>query len=162
MVHLSDLFEHNLWANLALLDTCAQLGDEQLDAVVPGTYGSVRATLLHLAGAERRYMQRLRREERSPFATEFPGFDALRASLIETGEALATLAEELDGSEQVDGDFGGRTWRVENRVVFVQAINHGTEHRAHILTTITANGGEGVDIDGWSWAEATGAMRALD
>jgi uncharacterized damage-inducible protein DinB len=45
---LVTFYEHNTWANLRLLDFCAGLSDEQLDASAPGTFGRVRATLVHI------------------------------------------------------------------------------------------------------------------
>ena len=49
MVSLLVMFyEHNTWANLRLLDFCAGLSDEQLDASAPGTFGRVRDTLVHI------------------------------------------------------------------------------------------------------------------
>lgn len=159
MASLSDLYRHNLWANLALVDHLAKLTDEQLDAVVPGTFGSSRATLMHLAGAEKRYVQRLRGQERTAIPDEFPGFDAVRASLEETGSAFIGFADTLDGAATTHADFDGQRWTVENRVVLVQAINHATEHRAHIMTSITANGADGLELDGWMWGEVSGAAR---
>lgn len=49
---LTELFKHNLWGNLRLLDACEKLSDEQLDATSPGTYGSIRDTLVHIASGE--------------------------------------------------------------------------------------------------------------
>ena len=49
MVPLLVMFcEHNTRANLRLLDFCARLSDEQLDASAPGTFGRVRDTLVHI------------------------------------------------------------------------------------------------------------------
>ena len=45
---LVTLCEHNTGANLRLLDFCAGLSDEQLDASAPGTFGRVRDTLVHI------------------------------------------------------------------------------------------------------------------
>jgi uncharacterized damage-inducible protein DinB len=45
---LVTLYEHNTWANLRLLDFCAGLSDEQLDASAPGTCGRVRDTLVRI------------------------------------------------------------------------------------------------------------------
>ena len=53
---LVELYRHNLWANLRMADACAGLTEGQLDASVHGTAGSIRATLLHIAGAEQRYV----------------------------------------------------------------------------------------------------------
>ena len=56
---LVKLFEHDRWANLRAVEACAGLTDAQLDAAVRGTAGSVRHTLMHIAGAEQRYVMRL-------------------------------------------------------------------------------------------------------
>ena len=45
---LVTFYEHNTWANLRLLDFSAGLSAEQLDASVPGTFGRVRDTLVHI------------------------------------------------------------------------------------------------------------------
>src|SRR2546425_7384402 len=91
-----DLYKHNLWANLKLMDTCAALNDEQLDADAPGTYGSVRNTLLHMVAAERRYVSMLTGQppDRTIHETAgFPGVPALRESTQESGSALIEIAE---------------------------------------------------------------------
>ena len=48
---LTTLFNHNLWANLRLLDVCADLTDEQLDSTLDGTFGSIRDTWQHISRA---------------------------------------------------------------------------------------------------------------
>ena len=69
---LTTLFSHNLWANTTLLEHCAGLGEEQLDASIVGTFGSIRATLTHMARSEESYLHRiitrqpLRRTEGEP------------------------------------------------------------------------------------------------
>jgi uncharacterized damage-inducible protein DinB len=49
---LEDVFAHNVWATLRLLDACIALSPEQLDTAVPGTYGSILDTARHLVGSE--------------------------------------------------------------------------------------------------------------
>ena len=53
---LAELFRHNLWANLTLIDLCLTLPEEILETNVPGTYGGIRETLTHVVGAEERYL----------------------------------------------------------------------------------------------------------
>ena len=52
---LVEQFRHNLWANLKLLDACAQLPPERLRADAPGTFGSIYRTLMHIVRAEEWY-----------------------------------------------------------------------------------------------------------
>ncbi len=99
---LVKLFEHNRWANLRAVEACAGLTDAQLDATVRGTAGSVRHTLMHIAGAEQRYVMRL--SDRRPTYNErdgwrWPGADALRRALDESGRALIELAARADPDE---------------------------------------------------------------
>ena len=57
--HWIEAFRYHRWATERLLDVCAGLSDEQLELTTVGTYGSIKATWLHLAGAEQRYAARL-------------------------------------------------------------------------------------------------------
>ncbi len=72
---LTTLYSHNRWANLLLLERCAGLTDEQLDATISGTFGSIRDTLQHVVTSERSYLHRirtgqpLRRPENAPSLT---------------------------------------------------------------------------------------------
>ena len=52
---LTTLFHHNLWANLRLLELCAALSSEQLDATISGAYGTIRDTLEHIIQGETFY-----------------------------------------------------------------------------------------------------------
>ena len=155
---LVELYRHNLWANLHLLDACAGLGDEQLDASAPGTFGRVRDTLVHLFAAEERYVallsdQRPERplSERDPF----PGFEELRERARRSGEALIELAGQTPADRVLRGTWRDGPYEMLATVPLVQAINHATEHRAHVMTILTQRGVELPDIDGWAYGEAT-------
>ena len=99
---LPDLFKYNLWANLRLLDACAQLSDAQLDTTTKGTFGSVRETLMHLFAAEEGYARSLTGTSPTPLLNElttFPGFDELRRRAKGSGEALIMFAEQGEQEE---------------------------------------------------------------
>lgn len=53
--HLVALCEHNRWANTHVLDFCARLDDDILEAKAIGCFGTVRHTLLHIANSEADY-----------------------------------------------------------------------------------------------------------
>src|SRR3981081_2238003 len=57
-----EMFRHNTWATLRLIEHCKGLGDEHLDATIPGTYGTIRETLRHIVEAEQGYLSTLTRE----------------------------------------------------------------------------------------------------
>lgn len=148
------MFEHNRWANICAVDACAGLTDATLDATVAGTAGSVRDTLMHIASAEQRYVMRL--SGRQPTYGErdgWPGSVTLRQAFDESGRELITLAEHADPDAVLEGEYQGHRARVPVAIVYVQAINHATEHRSQIATILTQQGVTPPDCSGWAWGE---------
>ncbi|HSH80583.1 MAG TPA: DinB family protein [Herpetosiphonaceae bacterium] len=153
---LSELYKHNLWANLRLLDVCAPRDEPRLDATVPGTRGSIRDTFLHLVAAEGRYVALLSGTQPDPSLNEragFPGWEALRERARQSGEALIAIAEDFDAARVLRDTRGGEAYAIPAVVPMLQAINHGTEHRTHIATILTQQGVEPPTLDGWQYGE---------
>jgi len=151
---LIDAFKHHLWANLALLDACEGLSDQVLDASAVGTYGSIRDTLAHLFAAEQRYLLHMagRGQETGPLAEgSFPGVEELKNHAARNGEALIGRAGEADENRTIRGEVRGEKYAVPISVFFAQAINHATEHRAHVCTVLTQQGIEPPVLDLWTW-----------
>ncbi len=57
---LTTFFALHLWSTLRVIDACLLLTSDQLTYTVPGTYGSIQATLVHLVRSEERYLAHLR------------------------------------------------------------------------------------------------------
>ena len=145
-----EMFKHNLWANLRLLDACADLDDDVLDASVVGTAGSIRDTLAHLAGAEARYVAMLRETPHPPPEYfRFPGFAELRERARTSGEALIAVVEGQDLDRRVRGVFQDRPYELAAAIPLLAAVNHATEHRAHVNTILTQQGIEPPVLDAW-------------
>jgi uncharacterized damage-inducible protein DinB len=153
---LVDLFRHHMWANLRLLESCESLSDAQLDATVQGTFGSIRATLSHLAGAEESYIARLTGVRRADALSEdaSASIAELRAHLNRSGEGLIDAARRVGTIGRIRVAWGGQVWHVPAGIILTQAINHATEHRAHITTIITQQGLVPPNIDGWAYVVA--------
>ena len=153
---LVELFRHHLWANLRLLDSCENLSDAQLDATVHGTFGSIRATLSHLAGAEESYIARLTGERFADALSEqaTASIAELRAHLRRSAEGLIAVAERVGTNGHIRVAWGGKAWQVPAGMILAQAINHATEHRTQITTIITQQGLEPPDLDGWGYVIA--------
>jgi uncharacterized damage-inducible protein DinB len=153
---LADLFRHNLWANLRLLDACEALSDGHLDTTIDGTFGSIRTTLTHLAGSEESYIARLTGAQFDDAirAGEVLGLADLRAHLRRSGEGLIQVAQRVSTLGSIRVAWGGSVWQVPPGVILAQAINHTTEHRTQIKTIITQQGIEPPEIDGWAYVIA--------
>lgn len=160
---IAELFQHNRWANLRLLDLCSGLDDQRLDATAPGTYGRVRDTLVHLLAAEERYLTLLTGQAPEKPLREgggFPGFEELRERARRSGDELARVAARIEPTTALRGTRQGKPYTVQAVVPLIQAINHATEHRAHVVTILSQHGVEPPALDGWAYGREQGFMGA--
>jgi uncharacterized damage-inducible protein DinB len=153
---LVELFRHNAWANQRLFDVCEGLSDAQLDATSVGTYGSIRTTLVHIVGAQERYVAALSEtgpvsviRERAPFRDLVELRDGARTS----GEALVELAAQAQSGATVVTTWRGDEYTLPVWLLLLQAINHATEHRAQVSAILTQQGITPPSMDGWTYHE---------
>jgi uncharacterized damage-inducible protein DinB len=154
---LTTLFRHNLWANLSMLERCAELTSEQLDASTPGAFGTIRDTLQHFVSSEQSFLYRIRTgqplqrpEDEAPM-TIAEMLDAVRAS----GAGLIEWAPKVRADDTVQVEWDDGTIReVPKAIYLTQVINHATEHRAQIMVIMTQLGLQAPDLDTWSYFEA--------
>jgi uncharacterized damage-inducible protein DinB len=158
---LTALFRHNRWANLKLLEFCAGLSDAQLDASGIGCYGTIRATLVHIVGAEMSYVRRVNGSlpARAFARGEIPGFDVLQEVARWASDELLqlaisarrdTLVQERQPPQRIDYPLA---------TLMVQSITHSTEHRTQISAIITQLGLEPPDMSGWVYMEESGELK---
>ncbi|HEY5519826.1 MAG TPA: DinB family protein [Candidatus Limnocylindrales bacterium] len=159
---LEDAFAHHVWATQQLLDTCAALPPEQMEATVPGTYGSIIATLRHLVASDRSYLRRLTGDADLARIDEDAdsSLGELRAAMVANGDAWTRLIKtEIDpDSESVIRD-GDKEVHIPAGIRLAQAVHHGTDHRSQVCTALTTLGVTPPDIDVWAFGDATGRIR---
>ena len=156
-----DLYRHHLWANQRLLDVCADLPEDALNAKAAGTYGPIRDTLVHLFAAEGRYLAAMTGLGEQPDALKegtFPGIGALKERGTASGEQLIQLAERQTSNQTISVERGGQHFEIPLSIFLAQAINHGTDHRAHACTVLTQHGIEPPNLDVWTYLRS-GASR---
>jgi uncharacterized damage-inducible protein DinB len=155
---LRAMFDHHLWATRTLVDHLDALPADRLEASVPGTYGSMIATLTHLIDADTRYLQRLESPSlpraddregvplstlREELAVHRRGWDDMLARL-QRGELHAAVREKNGYPDTDDAEA----------MLLIQAIHHGNDHRTQICSTLGAFGLEVPELDGWAyWVE---------
>ncbi len=149
------LFRHNLWANLTLLDACADLDETGLATAAVGTYGAIYDTLRHIVGAEQGYLILLtdRQPERRVRKEDRPALAELRALAQQSGERLIAVAAAATPDDVVNLHWENQRWPYPFGLLLNQAINHATEHRAQVMTILTQLGIEPPDLSGWAYAE---------
>lgn len=150
---LTTLFRHHLWANLRLLERCARLSSEQLDATVIGAFGSIQDTWQHIVTSEQSYFSRISTGKRLDRADNAPPLTM--AEMVEsvqtTGRGLIEWAPKVQADDTVQIDWDGTPRDVPKAILFTQVINHATEHRSQIMAVMTQLGIEPPDLQGWQY-----------
>lgn len=160
---LVDGFRHNTWSTRRVLLVCQGMTDDQLDATVLGTYGSIIASLRHIVASEAGYCARLTGEEIvwNRRDAEPPDLDELAARVDDLDLRWDRfLATPFDAERTfiVDWYDGGQR-DVPAGVYLAQALHHGTDHRSQICTTLTSIGVDPPGLGLWEFAEATNRAR---
>jgi uncharacterized damage-inducible protein DinB len=150
---ITNLYNHHLWANLRLLESCQQLTREQLQANLTGTYGSIQETLEHIIRAEKSYFSRISTGQpyRHPSGSKSMTIPELMESARQTGLGLIEWAPKVQAGDVVEIDWDGTLRDVPKIVLLTQAINHATEHRAQIMVIMTQLGVEPPSLDSWTY-----------
>lgn len=155
--YLVALFQHHRWSNLTMIDFCATLDDAALDLTVPGTFGGVRQTLVHVIANEENYLSFFPGSGITQTIHQrgaFQGFPVLRTAAEKTGDAFITLARALPNDAVLEVEDEGKIEQHDPAFPLIQAIDHGTEHRSQIKTALTQHGIEPPNLDGWTYEEA--------
>jgi uncharacterized damage-inducible protein DinB len=145
------LFAHNDWARDKLLDLARGLSDGALDQPAEMGPGSLRATLRHLWGAERVWLERWKGEPGPPGPTEELSVDQLGEQFRETAsqrdEFLDSLGQDGYGREVTYTNPGRRTCTHRLGDLMLHVCNHGMHHRAQALNMLRRAGVEVPGLD---------------
>jgi uncharacterized damage-inducible protein DinB len=157
---LHDAFAHNVWASVRLIDACMALSPEQLETVVPGTYGSILDTVRHLVGADAAYLLVLSGGASRRIDEGAMDLAALRAVMDGNGPAWAAL---LDADADPDAIVvrhrdDGTDSHAPRGIRLAQVIHHGTDHRSQVCTALTTLGIEPPEVDVWAFAAKDGRV----
>jgi uncharacterized damage-inducible protein DinB len=150
---LTTLFSHHLWANLRLLERCAELTPEQLSATIPGAYSSIYDTLQHIVTSEQSYFSRISTGQPRPRPADTARLTLaeMAESLRTTGSGLLEWAVKVQAGDTVQLDWSGTARDVPKTIILTQVINHATEHREQIKAIMTELGIEPPDLQGWAY-----------
>jgi uncharacterized damage-inducible protein DinB len=155
---LAQLYRHNRWANLTLLDYCVPLGQEQLIAQAPGAHPfGAYGSLVHLVLNEEGYYETVTGEK-----LDVPAFDMehipplpdLRPRVEAIAARYIALAGQLAEDQIIEGEWQGEAYSMPAYIPFLQCLNHSTEHREQAKASLTVAGLEPPTVDVWAWQDA--------
>jgi uncharacterized damage-inducible protein DinB len=107
-----------------------------------------------MVAAEGRYVARLRGEAPESALREsdgWPGLEELKKRAEQSGDALVEIAGRHSPDWILEGTWRGEPFTMQAIVPIMQAINHATEHRAHVVTALTQQGAAMPDLDVWAY-----------
>jgi uncharacterized damage-inducible protein DinB len=150
---LVELIRYNNWANAQVLAACQKLTADQFAAAAPGTYGTIGDTLGHILRAEADYVRRLtgdRSQPPSQWEDRLTLAD-LSAFASQVAGTLLDAIQRIPPTHIVHEEEDGNTMDYQARVLFIQVINHGIEHRTNITTILSSLGLRAPEVDGWGY-----------
>jgi uncharacterized damage-inducible protein DinB len=163
---LGDLVDHHIWANDTLLTLCEGLTAEQLALSVPGTFGGVEATLVHVAVNEEHYLRLIDRGgvPTGITTTILDGavpreLASVRPVLARTAAAWRDVVDAHPDNHLLELEWEGKVEHLPLSVIVTQVVEHGAEHRTHIRSILASHGVVPADEDGttapdlsaWAW-----------
>lgn len=147
------LYRYNRWANAKILNTAANVTQEQYLAPAQFPHGGLRGTLVHALSAE--WVWRKRWEGTSPTfllkPEEFPTIESLRTRWLDEERQLMAFVDGLD-DEKLNNMFhySNTSGKPFSRIIWhamAHVVNHGTQHRAEAAALLTDYGHSPGDID---------------
>jgi uncharacterized damage-inducible protein DinB len=148
---LLELIRHKTWATHKLIALCESLDPALVDSTAPGTYGTIRKTLVHLVNADRSYYRRLCGEQ--PWQRMDEDTTQL-ATIVERFDEIVAGWEELAADNTLperDVHFPNGEL-VKGSAIFAQSLHHGDVHRAHVLSILGSHQLEVPELDLWEYA----------
>jgi uncharacterized damage-inducible protein DinB len=135
MKQLIDHFAaYDSWANARFVDRLLQEPDEVLDRQVPGSFPSLRATLLHIRDAEHVWYCRLTGTRHSwPASADMDLRSVLAHGQLFHDHVLGLDEEALEVVHDYT-DLKGNVHRQPAWQMIMHCCNHSTQHRGQLIT----------------------------
>ena len=147
------LFQFNSWANTRTQQAVESLPEEKLYVDLKNSFGSIHGTLVHLAGAEDIWLQRMNGADPGKFMKkdEYPTYASVKTKWIEVESGwqkyISSVKEEELANTLVFHNLKGEQVSQKIWQSLQHLVNHSTYHRGQITTMIRQSGGTPVGTD---------------
>ena len=137
---LLQLARYNCWANRRYVERLDTLAQGMLDVPAPGSFPSLRSTLLHIRDAENIWWCRIKGQD-----YQWPASPSMETrSLLSCSDRLWELVEgatQLDLERIVEyHDLKGVVHGQPAWHMLLHCFNHSTQHRGQLITQLRALG----------------------
>ena len=136
------LAQYNEWANDRVISWLHQITDEQWTRVIVSSFNSIEQTILHIAGAEQIWADRILKESNPVWMpSTFQGNkETLIATWKRTSERLKNSIENADEA-QIESEISftkinGEHFTMPCYQILAHVFNHSTYHRGQVVTML--------------------------
>lgn len=140
--YFKDLAAFNVWANSITCTWLEKINDEQWNKEIVSSFRSIYATVLHVVGAEKAWLERVKKElPIFPLVDSFKGSKHELITLWKTVSAdLKLFIDSFDENELHTclefKRFNGEAFSMPYYQLFAHVINHATYHRGQLVTML--------------------------
>ncbi len=140
--YLITLANYNIWANTIVKNWVLQISDAQWNATVVSSFDSIAKTCIHIAGAEKAWLERWQLHQEIVFlVNEFKGIkEELIAIWENASKGILNFIENINEA-YLDNSFSFK--RINRETFFskyneamVHVFNHSTFHRGQLVTML--------------------------
>lgn len=129
--------DYSAWANARLLEAAAKLSDDELTRDFGTADKSVIGTLVHIFGADRAWLRRVRDGHSGEWpAPEYSALAVLQSAwpkvYTEWREWSAPLTSDQLMTIVSYRDLRGNPWRTALWKILLHVVNHATHHRGQV------------------------------
>jgi len=137
-----ELSAYHIWANGRVCDWLDKISEEQWDQTVVSSFSSIYETILHVASAEKIWVERLLRYSRFEILTET--FKGSKSELLKTWKEISLsfkkliedMPEDLFKQKLLFKDKKGVEYSQPYYQLLAHIINHTTYHRGQVVTML--------------------------
>jgi len=153
---LIEFFYYNQWANQQLIAICMNVGDDVVNAVIPGAYGSILDTFAHILRAEASFLKRIHGDApEPPFKwDDRPSLAQMASYEVELSAALLETLQQVPATQNVHEEGAGWRFDYQARLIFMSVVYHGVAHRTDITTALNIKSIELPELDVWGYQSA--------
>lgn len=132
------------------------IGEDVLNAAIPGAYGSILQTFMHLLCAEASFLKRIHGASPEPgFGWEGgAGLAQMAAYEGELGVVLLETLQRVPPTQFVHEEGEGWTFDYQARLIFMSVAYHGIAHRTDMTTMLSSHGFQTPELDIWAYQAA--------
>jgi uncharacterized damage-inducible protein DinB len=148
-----NLYSYNYWARDRQLEACAKVSPEQLVQPLGGSFGSLRDTLVHIAGAEWIWCERWngRSPRTFPTGSDFPSLQSVeqywRGVEANVRRFVGAVTEARLRQPLSYTNVAGEPWTYPLWQTIFHLVNHSTYHRGQVTTLLRQLGAQAAQLD---------------